>query len=235
MTDDYIKKDEGIHIALIPDGNRRYAEKLGKPPWYGHMVGAKRIEEFIDWCEKYENIKIVSIFALSTENLKRDKKELEHLWNIYKHQFHKMAHSEKLKERKVKVNILGTEDVWRSDVHQAAKDVMKLTAQYSRKVLNILLSYGSQFEIVDAVRKMIEKGVNKTKIIKNILEEYLLVSHPVDLIIRTGDQQRLSNFLLYQSAYAEIYFSKTLWPEFTEKEFNKIMEWYFEQKRKFGR
>ena len=112
---------------------------------------------------------------------------------------------------------------------------MKLTAQYSRKVLNILLSYGSQFEIVDAVRKMIEKGINKTKIIKNILEEYLLVSHPVDLIIRTGDQQRLSNFLLYQSAYAEIYFSKTLWPEFTEKEFNKIMEWYFEQKRKFGR
>jgi undecaprenyl diphosphate synthase len=119
-------------------------------------------------------------------------------------------------------------------VRQAARDAMKLTAQYSRKVVNIMLSYGSQFEIINAARKALDKGVKKGPV-KKLFDDYLMVSQPVDLIIRTGDQHRLSNFMLYQSAYAEIYFSKTMWPDFTRKEFDKIMKWYFKQQRKFGR
>ncbi|NIO22497.1 MAG: di-trans,poly-cis-decaprenylcistransferase [Candidatus Aenigmarchaeota archaeon] len=235
MTDDFIKDDGFIHIALIPDGNRRYAEKLGKPLWYGHYAGAKKIEEFLDWCLEYDQIKTVSVFALSTENLNRNKEELEHLWKIYKENLLRTLSSEKIRKREIKVNVFGTENVWRSDVRQAARDSMKLTAQYSRKVFNILLSYGSKFEIVNAVKKIAEKGIKKTKVVEGLLDKYLWVSQPVDLIIRTGNQQRLSNFMLYQSAYAEIYFSKTMWPDFTRKEFDKIIKWYFRQQRKFGK
>ncbi len=235
MTDDFVKEDDFIHIALIPDGNRRYAKKIGKPIWYGHYAGAKKIEEFLEWCSEFDKIKTVSIFALSTENLNRTKEELEHLWKIYKNNLFRALSSEKVKKRQIKVNVFGTENVWRSDVRQAARDTMKLTAQYSRKIINILLSYGSKFEIVSAVKKIAEKGIKKTKIAESLFDEYLWVSQPVDLIIRTGNQQRLSNFLLYQSAYAEIYFSKTMWPEFTRKEFEKIIRWYFRQKRKFGK
>jgi len=235
MTDDFIKKDGFIHIALIPDGNRRYAKKIGKPIWYGHYAGAKKIEEFVNWCLEYDHIKTVSIFALSTENLNRTKEELGHLWKIYKNQLFRSLSSEKIRKREIKVNVFGTENIWREDVRQAARDTMKLTAQYSRKVINILLSYGSKFEIVNAIKKMAEKGIKKTKIVEGLLDKYLWVSQPVDLIIRTGDQQRLSNFLLYQSAYAEIYFSKAMWPEFTKKEFEKIIRWYFRQQRKFGK
>lgn len=235
MTDDFFKDDNFIHIALIPDGNRRYAAKIGKPLWYGHYAGAKKIEEFLEWCLEYDQIKTVSVFALSTENLNRNKEELGHLWKIYKDNLFRVLSSEKIRKRQIKVNVFGTEDVWRSDVRQAARDTMKLTAQYSRKVFNILLSYGSKFEIVNAARKIAEKGIKKTKIAEGLLDKYLWVSQPVDLIIRTGDQQRLSNFLLYQSAYAEIYFSKSMWPEFTKKEFEKIIRWYFRQKRKFGK
>jgi tritrans,polycis-undecaprenyl-diphosphate synthase [geranylgeranyl-diphosphate specific] len=235
MTDDFVKKNDYIHVALIPDGNRRYAKKIGKPAWYGHYLGAKKIEEFLDWCGKYENIKTVSIFALSTENLNRTEEELKHLWRIYKNHLFRSLSSKKIRENEIKVNIFGTEDVWRSDVRQAARDTMKLTAQYSRKVINILLSYGSRFEIVNAVKKMAEKGLKKTKIADSLFSKYLWVSQPVDLIIRTGNQHRLSNFMLYQSAYAEIYFSKKMWPEFTKEEFEKIIKWYFRQQRKFGK
>lgn len=237
MTDDTVRSGNmnNIHIALIPDGNRRYAEERGKPVWYGHQIGAKKLEDFLRWCNKYEQIKTVTIFALSTENLNRSEKEVHQLWNIYKKELYKITRSKEIKENGMRVHVLGSEDVWRGDVRQAADDAMKLTAQYSRKVLNILLSYGSQFEIVNAAKRLVEKGIKKTKKITDFFDEYLMVSQPVDLIIRTGNQQRLSNFLLYQSAYAEIYFSKTLWPEFNKKEFDRIMKWYFEQQRKFGR
>jgi len=236
MSDDFIHQNkDGIHLALIPDGNRRFAEKIGKPVWYGHYIGAKKMQEFIKWCCDYDEIKTLSIFALSTENLNRPKEELDHLWRIYKTYLLKAMSSKEIKQHQVKVNVFGAEDVWRSDIKQAARDAMKLTAQYSRKILNILLSYGSRMEIVNAAKNMIKEKVKKSKIADVLFDKYLWVSQPVDLIIRTGGQQRLSNFLLYQSAYAEIYFSKTLWPEFTRKEFDKIMRWYFRQTRKFGR
>lgn len=236
MGDDTVKDiNRSIHLAVIPDGNRRYARKRGKPVWYGHQEGAKKLGKLMEWCREYDRIGTVSVFALSTENLGRSRKELHHLWNVYKDVFKEIMEKKDVQDSGLRVNVLGGEHVWRSDVHSAARDMMNLTAKYSRMVLNIMLSYGSQFEIVDAVKKMIEKGIGKTKLVKKAFDEYLMVSQPVDLIIRTGGQQRLSNFLLYQSAYAEIYFSRTLWPAFTRKEFDRIMEWYLEQQRKFGK
>ncbi len=235
MTDDNEVIKDKIHLALVPDGNRRYAVKNNRPIWSGHRDGAKKIEEFIEWCTEYSQIKSLSIFALSIDNLKRDKIETNELWRIYKEKFNEMAKSKNLKKHGMKVNIIGDKQIWRSDVSQAAKDVMLATAGYSRMILNILLAYGSTFEITNAIQKIVNKGIKKFTVTDDLLNEYLIISQPVDLIIRTGDQYRLSNFLLYQSAYAEIYFSKTLWPEFTKEEFASIMEWFSQQQKKFGK
>lgn len=235
MTDDVEKNERDLHIAVVPDGNRRFAVKHRKPEWYGHTVGAKKIEDFLKWCEKYKNIKTVSIYALSTENLNRDKVELNKLWSIYKREFQKILKSKEIKENGIRVNIAGDSDVWRKDVKQVAKEVMSATKHYTRGVLNILVAYGSQFEILNSVKKIIKKGIKSIPLAEKVFTKFLIIKEPVDLLIRTGGQHRLSNFLLYQSAYSEIYFSQTLWPEFTKKEFDKIMKWFLKRERKYGR
>lgn len=178
---------------------------------------------------------MLSVYALSTENINRDIKELNKLWGIYKNEFKKILTSKRTKENGLKVNIFGNEALWRKDVKQVAKDVMRTTHNYTKSVLNILLAYGSQFEIVNAAKKIVGKGIHKVPLAEEMFHKFLMVNRPVDLIIRTGNEHRLSNFLLYQAAYAEIYFSKTLWPDFSKKEFEKILRWYKNRGRRIGR
>lgn len=235
MTDDAMLNFKNLHIAVVPDGNRRYAKKHGRPEWYGHIMGARKLEEFLGWCNSHKDlIKTVSIYALSTENLNRDKKELDKLWGIYKNEFQRILKSRKIKEGKIKVNIVGDSGVWRKDVKQVAKEVMASTRNYTRGVLNILLAYGSQFEILNSVKKIAKKGIKTIPLAEKLFSKFLLIKQPVDLIIRTGGEYRLSNFLLYQSAYSEIYFTRTLWPEFSRKEFERILKWFMRRERRFG-
>jgi len=228
MTDDVKTKKTGIHIGLIPDGNRRYALEHGKHVFDGHLEGARRIEEFLDWCEEYPEIKMVSIFALSTENLNRPAEEVRILWNVYKNELRKLLKDPRVREKKIKVRVLGNDGVWKPEIKEIVKELLESTKSYSRYVLNLLLAYGSKFEIKQAVKETIKKPFTK-------LDKALYVKEPLDLVIRTGRQHRLSNFMLYQASYAEIYFSDTLWPEFSRQEFDRIMEWYFEQQRKYGK
>jgi undecaprenyl diphosphate synthase/tritrans,polycis-undecaprenyl-diphosphate synthase [geranylgeranyl-diphosphate specific] len=228
MTDDVKTRKNGIHIGLIPDGNRRYALEHGKSLIIGHKEGAKRIEEFLDWCNEYPEIKMVSVFALSTENLNRPKEEVQALWDIYKTQLRRLLQSQEVKKNRIKIRVLGNDGVWKPDIKDIVKELFESTKSYSRYVLNILLAYGSKFEINQAVKETIKRPLTK-------LDKALYVKEPLDLVIRTGRQHRLSNFMLYQSSYAEIYFSDSLWPEFTREEFDRVMEWYFEQQRKFGK
>jgi undecaprenyl diphosphate synthase len=234
MSDDVPHKVDNIHLAIIPDGNRRWAKKKKKPVWYGHIAGAKKMEEFLDWCLEHPEIKMVSIYALSTENLNRSEKELQKLWDIYKKEFKKLLKSKKVKNNEIRINIVGDVDVWRRDVKKLARTLMRVTENYTRYILNILLAYGSHFEIFNAVKKVIGKGIRSTPLLRQSFSRFLMVNRPVDLVIRTGGQYRLSNFLLFQAAYAEIYFSKTLWPDFSREEFEKILRWFKKQKRKFG-
>lgn len=226
---------KSIHIALIPDGNRRWARKKGRPEWYGHMSGAKKMEEFMNWVLEHPEIKMVTIYGLSTENLQRDEKELGKLWMIYRKEIEKLRSSKKIKENNVRINIIGESIFWRHDFKHAAKSVMKSTENYTKNVLNILIAYGSQSEILSSFKKVAKAGVKAVPPLKNAMINYLMVNRPVDLIIRTGGQKRLSNFLLYQAAYSEIYFSDTLWPDFSRREFEKILKWFWEQQRKFGK
>lgn len=138
------------------------------------------------------------------------------------------------KKNQLRVNIVGNTNAWRADVKQAAKDVMNTTKQYTNRVLNIMLAYGSKFEIVEAARSTFNKGVKIVPSVEKLFNQFLLIPEPVDLVIRTGGQRRLSNFLLWQAAYAELYFTDTLWPDLSRKEFEKILRWYTGQKKKFG-
>lgn len=230
-----MQSDGDLHIAIIPDGNRRWARKKKRPVWYGHSKGAKKLEEvLLEWCSEYSEIKIVSVYALSTENLNRSKKELETLWDIYKKHLDNVLKSKKIKKQKIRINVLGNSAVWRSDVREAARAVMRATQNYTRGIINILLAYGGQFEITEAVKKFVKKGMKTIPLAENTFNKFLMVTKPVDLVIRTGGEHRLSNFLLYQSAYAEIYFTETLWPAFSKREFKKIMNWYKKRNKRFG-
>ncbi len=228
MTDDSKPKGKEIHIGLIPDGNRRYAIKHGKPSWKGHWDGVKKIREFTNWCLECPQIKKISIFALSTENLARSKREVQELWKIYKNEFKRILNDPIIKNNGVQVRILGDDGIWKPDVKDIVQELVNSTKHYSRHILNILLAYGSKFEITNAIKKVAGKPIGA-------MDRFLLVREPLDLVIRTGKQHRLSNFMLYQSAYAEIYFSDTLWPEFTKDEFDKIIKWYFRQQKRAGR
>ncbi|MCD6496578.1 MAG: di-trans,poly-cis-decaprenylcistransferase [Candidatus Aenigmarchaeota archaeon] len=221
-------RKKGIHIGLIPDGNRRYAIKHGKPVIQGHIEGAKKIEKFMEWCAEHPEIKMISIFALSTENLKRPKDEMDALWSVYSDELKKLLKDPKVKNKKLNVRVLGDKGTWSSDVRETAKELYNSTKSYSRMILNIMLAYGSKLELRQAVKEMLKKPFMK-------LDKALYVKEPLDLVIRTGNQHRLSNFMLYQASYAEIYFCDKMWPEFTRKDFERILEWYKEQQRKFGK
>lgn len=178
---------------------------------------------------------MISVYALSTENLGRSRDELKNLWKVYRENLKNVLRSEEIRKNQIQVRVLGNHNLWRSDVKKAAKEVMINTKNYTKSVLNILLAYGGQSEIVGSMNTLIKKGIRRIPIARDAFNKFLLVKKPVDLVIRTGGYHRLSNFLLFQSAYAEIYFSDTLWPDFSKKEFDKIMKWYFTQKKKFGK
>lgn len=235
MTDDVSLGKRDIHIALIPDGNRRWARKRNRPEWYGHYVGAKKMEKFMDWVLEHPEIKMVTIYGLSTENLQRNEKELSKLWNVYKAEINKLRKSKKVRDNNIRINVMGEEIFWSPDFKHVASSVMKSTRNYTKSVLNILIAYGSQSEILSSIKKIAKVGVKAIPPLRNVLINYLTINKPVDLVIRTGGQRRLSNFLLYQAAYAEIYFSNTLWPDFSRKEFEKILKWFWYQQRKFGK
>ena len=133
-----------------------------------------------------------------------------------------------MKNKKLNVRVLGDKGTWSSDVRETAKELYNSTKSYSRVILNIMLAYGSKLELRQAVKEMLKKPFMK-------LDKALYVKEPLDLVIRTGNQHRLSNFMLYQASYAEIYFCDKMWPEFTRKDFERILEWYKEQQRKFGK
>ena len=224
-----------LHVALIPDGNRRWSEKNGKPEWYGHYAGARKMEDFMDWVLEHPEIKIVSIYALSTENLNRSEAELKKLWDIYNKEFRKLMTSKKIKVNGVRINVIGEQKTWRPDVKNVAKELMKATKNYTKSVLNVLLSYGGRSEIFNSAKVMAKRRMEKFPKAQDVFASYLMINSPVDLVIRTGGQYRMSNFLLYQAAYAELYFTKTLWPDFTKKEFEKSLRWYHKQQRKYGK
>ncbi len=226
-----------MHVALIPDGNRRWAQERGLSVTAGHKEGAKRIIDFIRWCSEIDEINEVSIFLLSSENIaKRKKEELQGLIKIAQEMIPKiykdLNSTYDIHLHYKKEILLKREDI-KEIVQKTIEKLEKYFKKYSKrdtkkKKLHLLLGYGGRKEIVYAAKRFKDGDEEDFK-------KYLWVQNDVDILIRTGKETRISNFLLFQIAYAEIFFVDKFWPEITKDDFLKIIEEFKQKERRFGK
>lgn len=219
------------HIGFVMDGNRRWAKARGKTAFDGHRAGTENVEKIIEEAAK-KGIKYLTFFVLSTENWKkRSRIELAGLIKLLE-MFIK-SKRERLQKEKARLNILGDVSVFPAGLQKLLKETIDSLKNNSRVVINIALNYGGRNEIARAIEKALKAG---EKITEKNFGDFLDTAGQTDpdLIIRTGARSRLSNFLIWQAAYSEIYFSDILWPDFNSKELDKILEWYKEQRRTMG-
>ena len=218
------------HIAFIMDGNGRWAKKRGMPRTYGHSLGAKVFKRIIEYCGD-SGIKAVTVYAFSTENWKRPKEEVDTILSLFIDYLSDAEQS--WKEKNIQVHFLGSKDVFPADVKER---MIKLEhdSHDREKILNIAVNYGGRDDIVHAVNELIAEG--KTSVTEDDITSRLYTkdSPPPDLIVRTGAEIRLSNFLLWDSAYSELYFTPTLWPDFDEKCVDECVREFYGRKRRYG-
>ena len=228
--------EELKHIAIIMDGNGRWAKKRGLARSLGHKEGSKTLEVVALHALEL-NIPYLSVFAFSTENFKRSKEEVDFLMNLFIEMFTKKF--KKLKEKGIKVVFSGIRDNLRKDVLESMDFITKETKDNNKMTLNICLNYGGQSEIVDATKKIVkeveEGNIKLSDINISLFEKYLYQPlPPIDLLIRTSGENRISNFMLWEMSYSEFYFTDTLFPDFKEKELDNAINEYYNRNRKFG-
>lgn len=229
------------HIAIILDGNRRWASEKTLDPWFGHERGAEKVEQLLDWCLELD-VKSITLYAFSTENFLRSRNEVEEIMRIAEEEFRKILTDERIHKNKVHVKVIGRVNLLPENLQQLIMDVEKVTRDYGEHFLNVALAYGGRAEIVDAARKIAEKVkegmLDPEKVDEQIFEQYLYTSHMLkqdpDLIIRTSGEERLSGFLLWQSAYSELCFLDVYWPDFRVIDLLRAVRTFQNRKRRFG-
>lgn len=221
------------HVAIIMDGNRRWATEKGKSPSMGHLQGSKTLEQTGMYIFS-TGVKYLSVFAFSTENFKRSEEEVTYLMDLLIKGFKSTC--EKFVKNGIRVVISGRKNNLRKDILEAIEEIAEKTKTGSVGTLNICFNYGGQAEIEDACRK-IATDYKEGKIDLNNLNFNHYLYHdlpPIDLMIRTSGEMRISNFMLYQLAYSELYFTNVYFPDFTEKEYDLAIDEYNKRKRRFG-
>ncbi len=219
------------HIAIIMDGNGRWAKKRGLPRSAGHKKGVERMIGLLEHSYR-RGVKCVTLYALSTENLKRPKEELNALFSLMRNNFQRL--SEKAAEYQASFRVIGDVSLLPADIQELLRESETNTAKYTERIVNMALCYGARDEIVRAVNLAVEKG---EKVSEESFESLLFTncSPALDLIIRTGKEVRLSNFLLYQAAYAELYFSDKMFPAFSDKDLDDALISFSKRTRRFGK
>ena len=226
------------HVAIIMDGNGRWAKKIGKKRAFGHENGTNSVKECIDASMKL-GIKNLTLYVFSTENWNRPKFEVSALMDLLVYTLNKQKKS--LIENKIKVNVFGDLESLNKKPKDKLKDIILSTENNNKLNLNLAISYGSRQELLKAIREVSNKVKNNIISEKNIdekiINEHLYTRNlpNVDLLIRTGGESRVSNFLLWQIAYAELYFTDILWPDFKEKDFFNAIENFQKRERRFGK
>ena len=229
------------HVAVIPDGNRRWARKKGLKAWIGHRVGVKAFEKIL---EKSRELKIpyFTFWGGSWDNLtKRSKIEINFLFKVYTEQFKRVADDKRIHQNKVKINVLGRwKEILPKETQEAIERAMEVTKSYNNFFLTFLLAYDGTDEMLDCVQKIAKISQDKKiKISKNLIKENLWTKDlpPVDLIIRTGcesDPHNSAGFMMWDTIYSQLYFTQTLFPAFSPKEFEQIIEDYSKRERRLG-
>ena len=225
-------KSYPTHIAFIMDGNRRWAKKRGFPKFYGHKKGADRLVEIIKELSKIEEIKYASFFAFSTENWNREQEEIDAIFKIVSTMFDE--NEEDFKNWNVKFVAMGDISRFPNEIQKRIIKAVKNSKNNTGLVVNLALNYGGRDDIVHAVNKLIESGIKKVTeegISKNL---YSFPAPDIDFVIRTSGEMRISNFMLFQLAYSEMYFPKVCWPAFNKRQLYKALNIYSKRNRRFG-
>lgn len=230
------------HVAVILDGNRRWAREEGLSLEEGYKEGARRVEDFLKWC--YDaGIRTVTLYALSTENIqRRSQEELQVLLGILREYLKREHEKGELIKRKVRVKALGFLDLLPSDIVKELRELEDRTKEFTERFLNVAIAYGGRAEIVEAAKRIAKDVLNKKISIDDIdektFEKYLLTAHlpnpHPDLVIRTSGESRISNFLLWQIAYSELIFLDVYWPEFRKIDFYRALRTYQKRSRRYG-
>ena len=233
------KKPE--HVAIILDGNRRWAFHKALIPWIGHRHGADKIDELMDWCIELD-VKFITLYAFSTENFSRPQKEVEEIMRLIEEKLCSILENQRIHENKIRVKVIGRADLLPTSIQEVIQRVEETTKMYTDRFLNVALAYGGRAEIVDATKKIANEVVNgelnPEDIDEQTVEKHLYTAHmpkqDADLIIRTSGEERLSGFLSWQSAYSELCFVDLNWPDFRYIDLLRAVRTYQRRKRRFG-
>jgi undecaprenyl diphosphate synthase len=230
---DFPKDNFPPHIAIIMDGNGRWAQARGLPRYLGHRRGVKTVREIVRACGEF-GIKYLTLYVFSTENWQRPQKEINQLMRILEH--HLVTEEKELMKNNVQVRAIGQLTRLPQAVQKKLNNLINKTRNNTGLVLILALSYGGRYEILDAVRKIVEQKIDLSTITIENFSNFLYdstVPDP-DLLIRTGGEKRISNFLLWQISYTELYFTDILWPDFKKEDLYEAILDYGRRKRRFG-
>jgi len=222
------------HIGIIVDGNRRWAKDKGYPTFVGHQKGAERIEEIVKYAREL-GIKIISIYAFSTENWKRDEKEVSNLMNLF--DTYARNKKEEINKLGIQVRILGDFQGLPVFLQESLKKIVSLSKNNEKMIVNIAINYGGRDELVRTFRKILQLKPTIPEITEELINLNLDTAGlpDPDLIIRTSGEQRLSNFLPWQATYAELYFPKVHWPDFGKEQLDIALEEFQNRQRRMGK
>uniref|UniRef100_A0A7C4FGV6 Tritrans,polycis-undecaprenyl-diphosphate synthase (geranylgeranyl-diphosphate specific) n=1 Tax=Ignisphaera aggregans TaxID=334771 RepID=A0A7C4FGV6_9CREN len=232
------------HIAIIPDGNRRWAKKHGLDPKEGHRYGYEKMKEVLQ--ELYNlGVKVVTVYAMSYENcLYRDEAEKDNLFNIIKSGLQSLVDDGVIQKYRVNVRVFGKLELAKKDVLELASRIEEFSSRFNERFLNIALCYGGRQEIINAIKSIVKDSllgkISVEDITEDLVQKYIFTSHlnhfsEPDLVIRTAGEMRISNFLLWQIAYSELYFCDIYWPDFRKIDLYRAIRSYQQRERRFGR
>ena len=227
------------HLAIIMDGNRRFAWKSNVATGIGHRIGKEKLEKVLDWVLDVK-IPWLTVYALSTENLNRPQEELDVLFKLYVEGLHDIADDPRIHDNKVRVQIIGRRELLPKSVNDAIDYAESKTQDYDQFVFTVCLAYGSREEMIDAIRSIAKEHADGELPLESIDEQavsdrlYTGDMPDPDLVIRTSGEERISNFLLWQMAYSELYFTDVFWPSFQKKDLLKAVRTFQDRRRRFG-
>lgn len=222
------------HIVLFPDGNRRWAKQKGLHSLNGHKKGYENLLDFSEWC-KNRGVKVLTAFGFSTENWNRTKEEVDYLMKLIESCL--IDKLEKYEKDGIKVRVVGQRERLPESLQKAIEKVEKATENNSNLFLNLAVSYGGKWDILQAIKKIVADKIPAEKIDENLFESYLSTAGlpAPDFIIRAGGEKRMSNFVLWQAAYSELYFCPKFWPDFTEQDLDEALAEFDQRSRRFGK
>ncbi len=227
------------HVAIIMDGNRRFAQEWGMPTADGHVKGKDKLEEVLDWCLDV-GVRILTVYAFSTENFNRHDREVQTLMRLFKENFYRVGDDERVHKNGIRVRVLGQKDLLPPEVQEAIAYAEGRTAHYKNYMFNLAVAYGGREEILEAIRRLVADAragnIAPEEIDEKFFSRRLYTADmpDPDLVLRTSGEERISNFLLWQLAYSELYFVDVYWPGFRRIDFLKAIRSYQMRRRRYG-